>query len=81
MEAIRDANLPLRAECGGSCSCATCHVYVDAEWRDKLPPREDLESDLVDLAFEAKEASRLSCQISLVEAYDGLRLTLAPGTD
>lgn len=81
MEVIRGANLQIRAECGGGCSCATCHVYVDEDWRDTLTPATDLEIEMLDMAFEVKETSRLSCQITLEEKHEGMRLTLAPGTD
>ncbi len=81
MEAIRDAGLPILAECGGTCSCATCHVYVDDAWLSRLPPRQDLETEMLDLAFEVKDSSRLSCQITLSEDLEGIELTLAPGTD
>lgn len=79
MEVIRDHGLPIRAECGGSCACATCHVYIDAAWHEKLvPPRAD-EEEMMDAlaAFKPKE-SRLSCQILMRSAYDGLTVTLAP---
>lgn len=81
MEAIRDANLPIKAECGGTCSCATCHVYVDEPWFSRLPPRSDMEADMLDLAFDVQENSRLSCQITLTPELEGLTLTLAPGTE
>ena len=51
MEAIRDANLPIKAECGGTCSCATCHVYVDEAWLARLTPRSDMEADMLDLGL------------------------------
>ena len=78
MEVIVDAGLPLKAECGGSCACATCHVYVDADWAGKLPGADDEETDMLDLAFEVQETSRLSCQVVMTEALDGLTVTLAP---
>jgi 2Fe-2S ferredoxin len=81
MEAIRDANLPIKAECGGTCSCATCHVYVEESWLSRLAPRSEMETEMLDLAFEVKEGSRLSCQITLSPALEGLTLTLAPGTE
>ena len=81
MESIRAANLELRAECGGACSCATCHIYVDPAWRDKLPPPVELEVEMLDMAFEVKDESRLSCQITLEPEHEGIRLTLAPGTE
>ena len=81
MEAIRDAGLPIKAECGGACACATCHVYIDPDWFGKTGgPNED-EADMLDLAFELQDTSRLACQILLTEELDGLKVTLAPGTE
>ena len=60
------------AECGGGCSCATCHVYVDPAWIDKLRQRSDLEVDMLDAACDLQPNSRLSCQIEVSEALDGL---------
>jgi ferredoxin, 2Fe-2S len=79
MEVIRDWGLPIVAECGGACSCATCHVYVDADWLTKLPPRSAEEEEKLDEAFDVRETSRLSCQILMREDLDGLRVTLAAG--
>jgi 2Fe-2S ferredoxin len=82
MEIIRDQGLPIKAECGGAASCGTCHVYVDPAWMDRLyPMREDEEDRLVEDAFEVKPSSRLSCQILMSAALDGLVVTLAPGTE
>ncbi len=81
MEIIRDAGLPIKAECGGCCSCATCHVYVDVEWVRKLYPLREDEQDLLDTAPDVRDNSRLSCQILMSEELDGLELTLAPGTE
>ena len=78
MEVIRDAGLPIKAECGGCCACATCHVYVDEKWVEKLVPPTDEEINMMDEAFDVKENSRLSCQILLREEFDGLEVTLAP---
>jgi 2Fe-2S ferredoxin len=64
------------ALCGGACACATCHVYVAPEWFARLPPREDLEEGMLELAWEPKANSRLSCQIEISEALDGLEVTL-----
>lgn len=72
------AGLPISAECGGCCVCATCHVYVDPHWMERLPARGEEESGMLDLAIEVRATSRLSCQIELDEALDGLRVTLAP---
>tara|TARA_R110002096_G_scaffold80612_13_gene188776 strand:+ start:1136 stop:1453 length:318 start_codon:yes stop_codon:yes gene_type:complete len=78
MEMIRDAGLPIKAECGGSCVCATCHVIVDEAWYDKLPAKSDEEIDMLDLALEVFDTSRLACQIEFDESLDGLKVTLAP---
>lgn len=78
MEIIRDYGLPIKAECGGACACATCHVYVDQAWTDKLVPPTDEEIDMLDQAFQVNADSRLSCQILMSEALDGLAVTLAP---
>ena len=78
MEAIRDAGLPIEAACGGCASCATCHVYVDNAWLSATGEREDLETDMLDLALEVQDNSRLSCQVSIDESLDGLVVTLAP---
>jgi len=78
MEVIRDWELNIKAECGGSCSCATCHVYVAEDQFDMLPPPSDDEEDLLYSTLDKKPTSRLSCQILLDERLDGLKLTLAP---
>ena len=82
MEIIRDSGLPIRADCGGACCCATCHVYVDPKWEDKLVPPSDDERDLLDdQGIGLQENSRLSCQILMREDLDGLEVTLAPGSE
>lgn len=81
MEVIRDWGLDIKAECGGSCACATCHVYVDPAWVDKLVPATDEEIERLDDAFDVQSNSRLSCQILMREDFDGLKVTLAPGTE
>ena len=81
MEIIRDHGLPIKAECGGACACATCHVYVDEGWIARLVPATDEEIDKLDEAFEVGPNSRLSCQILMREDLDGLKVTLAPGTE
>ena len=60
------------ADCGGGMSCATCHVYIAEEWLDKLPVKEDGEEDMLDMAFEPKKNSRLSCQLIVSDTLDGL---------
>lgn len=81
MEIIRDYGLPIKAECGGACACATCHVYVDESWLGKLHPMRSDEQDMLDVAPNVKDNSRLSCQILMEEKFDGLKLTLAPGSE
>lgn len=81
MEIIRDYGLPIKAECGGACACATCHVYVDEDWLDRLPEKRDEEEDMLDEAMDVQDNSRLSCQIIMSEELDGLKLTLANDPD
>lgn len=80
MEIIRSADLEIAAQCGGCCGCATCHVYIDADWINKLPPPDGDEEDMLELAMEADERSRLSCKIFASDELEGLALRLAPGT-
>ena len=73
MEGAVQNNIPgIDADCGGSCACATCHVYVNDKWFDKLPNKESAEEDMLDMAFEPKKFSRLSCQLTVSDALDGL---------
>ena len=75
MEAARDNNIRgIKAECGGECSCSTCHCYVDVLWDKRLPPKKDDEASLVEFAWEPRATSRLACQILLTDALDGLVL-------
>jgi 2Fe-2S ferredoxin len=76
MEIIRDHNFPMKAECGGACACATCHVYVDAAWIDKVAPLSGEEDYMLDEAYDRRENSRLSCQIIMSEELDGLKVKL-----
>src|SRR5438045_6349027 len=78
MEILRDAGLGVVAECGGACACATCHVYVDQDWFDRLPPRPDMETEMLDMTTAYRANSRLSCQLQCSEDLDGIRLTIAP---
>ena len=79
MEAIRDNGFDeLLALCGGCCSCATCHIHVDADWAARLPAMSEDENDLLDSSDHRGETSRLSCQIQLTDALDGLKVTIAP---
>ena len=78
MEAIRDNGFDeLLALCGGCCSCATCHVYVDPAFADKLPPMTEDENDLLESSDHRNETSRLSCQVPLTAEMDGLRVSIA----
>ena len=82
MEIIKDAGLPIKAECGGACACATWHVYVDDAWIEKLYPKAEEEEDMLDEAFEIDEnRSRLSCQILMSKALNGLKLSLVQPID
>jgi ferredoxin, 2Fe-2S len=77
MEGAVQKNIPgIDADCGGSCACATCHVYVDDDWLDKLHEQSEAEKDMLDFAFETKTSSRLSCQIFLDENLDGIVVSL-----
>ena len=76
MEVIRDWDLPIKAECGGACACATCHVYVDEAWQAKLARPSAEEEDMLDTVPDTQPNSRLSCQILMRDELDGLRLTL-----
>ncbi|MFZ5707053.1 MAG: 2Fe-2S iron-sulfur cluster-binding protein [Pseudomonadota bacterium] len=79
MEVIRDAGIDeLLALCGGCCSCATCHVYVDPAFVGVLPEMSDDENDLLDSIDHRDERSRLSCQIAMSDELDGLTVTIAP---
>lgn len=79
MEVIRDNGFDeLLALCGGCCSCATCHVYVDEAFADLLPPMSEDENDLLDSSSERTERSRLSCQLQCTAALEGLRVEIAP---
>ena len=73
MEGAVQNDIPgIDADCGGGMACATCHVYVDENWMAKLPQKDDGEEDMLDMAFEPKKNSRLSCQIIVSEELDGL---------
>ena len=73
MEGAIQNDIPgIDADCGGGMSCATCHVYVNEDWLDKLPVKEDGEEDMLDMAFEPKKNSRLSCQLIVSDILDGL---------
>jgi len=73
--AIRNAIPGIDAECGGACACATCHVYVDESWAERVGKASQMEEDMLDFAFEVRPTSRLSCQIKVAPALDGLIVT------
>ena len=76
MEGAIQNDIPgIDADCGGSMACATCHVYVEEKWLNKLPKAEDAENDMIDMAYNPKKNSRLSCQIILSDELDGLEIT------
>ena len=66
----------IEGECGGSCGCATCHIYIDKEWIGKLPTINDDEESMLDQAFNVKKESRLGCQIRLTEQMKGYKFTI-----
>jgi ferredoxin, 2Fe-2S len=74
--AVRNGVPGIVALCGGACACATCHVYVKAEWFRRLDPREDMEEGMLESAWEPRENSRLSCQIHITANLDGLEVTI-----
>ena len=76
MEGAIQNEIPgIDADCGGSMACATCHIYVDEKWLNKIPKAEEAEEDMIDMAFEPKKNSRLSCQIIVNDELDGLEVT------
>ena len=76
MEGAIQNNIPgIDADCGGSMACATCHVYVEEKWLNKIQKAEEAEEDMIDMAFEPKKNSRLSCQLIVSEELDGLIVT------
>ena len=78
MEVMRDWGLPIKAECGGACACATCHVWVEGDWAAKLVPSTDEETEMLDGAFQVDGRSRLCCQLIMTPELDGLEIELAP---
>jgi 2Fe-2S ferredoxin len=73
--AIRNDIPGIEAECGGACACATCHVYVDEAWRETVGEPSPMEEDMLDFGYDVRPSSRLSCQIKVTEALDGLKLS------
>ncbi|MCB1358354.1 MAG: (2Fe-2S)-binding protein [Maritimibacter sp.] len=78
MEGARDNGVPgIEADCGGACACSTCHVYVAEDWVEKLPAKEAMEADMLDFAWEPDPVrSRLTCQLKVSDALDGLVVTM-----
>lgn len=77
MQAAVFASVPgIPADCGGACSCATCHTYVDEAWLSKVQAAEGMENDMLEYAFERRDSSRLSCQLIISEDMDGMVLHL-----
>ena len=77
MEGAVQNDIPgIDADCGGGMACATCHVYVKEDWFDKITPKEDGEEDMLDMAFEPKKNSRLSCQIIVSDELEGLTVNI-----
>ena len=70
--AVKNMVPGIDADCGGACACSTCHVYVDAAWTEKVGKPNDVEADMLDFAFDVRDNSRLSCQMKVTEALDGL---------
>jgi 2Fe-2S ferredoxin len=70
--AVKNSVPGIDADCGGACACATCHVYVREDWFEKTGNREEMEEDMLDFAFDVRDNSRLSCQIKISDAIDGL---------
>ncbi|WP_420404337.1 ferredoxin family 2Fe-2S iron-sulfur cluster binding protein [Nisaea sp.] len=78
LQIARENDVDIEGACEGCLACATCHVHVAAEWYDKLPAPSDDEEDMLDLAFNLSDTSRLGCQIRITEELDGLVVTLPP---
>jgi 2Fe-2S ferredoxin len=76
--AIKNVIPGIEAECGGACACATCHVYVDEAWRESTGPPSPMEEDMLDFGYDVRTNSRLSCQIKVTEALDGLVVMTPP---
>ena len=74
--AVRNGVAGIEAECGGACSCATCHVYVDPQWRERVGEANAMEGDMLEMAYEVAANSRLACQIRISPALDGLTVRL-----
>ena len=73
--AVQNEIVGIDADCGGSMACATCHVYVEEKWLNKIPKAEEAEVDMIDMAYEPKKNSRLSCQIIVTDELNGIEVT------
>jgi 2Fe-2S ferredoxin len=79
MDGAKRFTIPgIEGDCGGACACATCHVYVEAGWYERLPPPEELEQEMLDFAFDVQPNSRLSCQIRVDQSLEGLVVRTPP---
>lgn len=67
----------IEGDCGGACACATCHIYVDAEWQEKCGEIDELEGAVMDFAYDVTDESRLSCQIKMSDELDGISIRIA----
>lgn len=74
--AVRNSVPGIEAECGGACACATCHVYIDEKFMETVGEPEIMEEDMLDLAYDTRETSRLSCQVQITDAMDGMIVTV-----
>jgi len=74
--AVKNGVPGIVADCGGACACATCHVYVDDAWRGRTGPRAELEDSMLEFAEDVRDSSRLSCQLKMSDALDGLRVVV-----
>ena len=72
--AVKNLVPGIDADCGGACACATCHVYVEADWLSATGKRQAMEEDMLDFAFDVRDESRLSCQIKVSDGLNGLRV-------
>jgi ferredoxin, 2Fe-2S len=75
--AVQNDITGIDADCRGSCACATCHVYVDSKWLDRVGLPNELETEMLEIAHDVRENSRLSCQIRITDALDGLEVRVA----
>lgn len=79
MDGAKRFTIPgIDGDCGGACACATCHVYVEGDWVDRLPPMEGIEHDMLDFAFDVQPNSRLSCQIKIDDTLEGIIVRTPP---